>query len=54
MYKIGDIVCSKKAHPCGNNLWEIIRVGADFKLKCKNCGHIILVDSNKLKKMIKG
>ena len=23
----------KKAHPCGANKWEIIRVGADIKIK---------------------
>lgn len=33
-YKVGDIVKTKKQHPCGSNEWEIIRVGLDFKLKC--------------------
>ena len=33
-YKIGDIVKTKKIHPCGSNEWEILRVGLDFKLKC--------------------
>ena len=53
MYNIGDILISKKTHPCGGNTWEVVRVGADFKLKCTTCGHIILVDSEKLKKMIR-
>ena len=34
-YKIGDIVKTKKKHPCGSDEWEIIRIGLDFKLKCK-------------------
>ena len=34
-YKIGDIVKTKKPHPCGSDEWEIIRIGLDFKLKCK-------------------
>ena len=34
-YKVGDIVKTKKPHPCGSNEWEILRVGLDFKLKCK-------------------
>ena len=38
-YNIGDIVRTKKPHPCGCKLWEITRVGVDFKLKCTNCGH---------------
>ena len=33
-YNIGDIVRTKKVHPCGSKLWEIMRVGVDFKLKC--------------------
>ena len=34
-YKIGDIVKTKKKHPCGSDEWEITRIGLDFKLKCK-------------------
>ncbi len=52
-YNIGDKVITKKQHPCGNNIWEIIRVGVDFKLKCDGCGHIIMVDREKAFKMIK-
>ena len=36
-YNIGDIVRTKKQHPCGSKLWEITRVGVDFKLKCQGC-----------------
>ena len=43
-YKIGDIVQTRKTHPCGENKWEIIRVGVDFKLKCLGCNHIIMLD----------
>ncbi len=34
-YKIGDIVELKKQHPCGSKTWEIIRIGVDFKFKCR-------------------
>ena len=43
-YEIGDLVQLKKPHPCGTKDWEIIRVGADFKLKCCGCGHIVMVE----------
>ena len=43
VYEVGDIVTLKKAHPCGSKEWEILRVGADFRLKCKGCGHQIMV-----------
>ena len=42
-YNIGTVVTLKKGHPCGTNEWEIIRTGADFKLKCKGCGRIVMV-----------
>ena len=51
-YNIGDIVRTKKQHPCGSRLWEITRVGVDFKLKCRGCGHIVMVPREKALKMI--
>ena len=51
-YNIGDIVRTKKQHPCGSKLWEITRVGVDFKLKCQGCGHIVMVPREKALKMI--
>ena len=42
-YEVGDIVKLKKQHPCGSREWEILRVGADFRLKCTGCGHQIMV-----------
>lgn len=36
-YNIGDIVKTKKKHPCGSSLWVLTRVGVDFKLKCLEC-----------------
>lgn len=36
-YKVDDIVSLKKGHPCGENLWQIQRIGADIKLKCLGC-----------------
>lgn len=55
-YKLNSIVIMKKQHPCGENLWEIVRVGADIKIKCQKCGHVIMlsrIDFNKkLKKVV--
>ena len=52
-YSIGDIVRTKKAHPCGNDLWEIIRVGADMKIRCRQCGRIVMLDREKFTKRVK-
>ena len=51
-YNIGDIVQTKKSHPCGSKLWEITRVGVDFKLKCLGCEHVIMIERPKALKMI--
>ncbi len=55
--ELGTLVEMKKGHPCGTNEWEVIRVGADIKLKCTGCSRIVMmprVDFNKkLKKIIK-
>ncbi|MGB4439642.1 MAG: DUF951 domain-containing protein [Sedimentibacter sp.] len=34
---VGDVVKLKKKHPCGGFDWEILRVGADFRIKCTTC-----------------
>lgn len=52
-YKVGSIVVMKKAHPCGNNEWEITRVGADIKIKCMNCGRCIMIPRVEFNKKLK-
>ncbi len=55
-YKLGTIVMMKKGHPCGSNAWEIVRLGADIKIKCQGCGRIVLLPrvefNKKLKKIL--
>lgn len=41
--EVGQIVKLKKKHPCGSSEWEILRVGADFRLKCKGCEHQVML-----------
>lgn len=52
-YSVGDIVQTRKQHPCGNDQWEVIRVGADFKIKCLKCGRIVMMDREKFEKRVK-
>lgn len=49
-YDIGTIVQMKKQHPCGSYLWEIIRLGADIKIKCTGCERIVMLPRNKFEK----
>ena len=55
-YELGSVVIMKKSHPCGENLWKIVRLGVDIKLECVNCGRTIMMDGiefeRKLKKVV--
>lgn len=52
-YKLHDDVIMKKPHACQTNLWTITRVGADIKIKCKNCGREIMMDRLEFYKKVK-
>lgn len=53
IFYIGDIVEMKKQHPCGSKNWEIIRLGADIKIKCCICDRIVMLDRSKFEKGVK-
>jgi hypothetical protein len=52
-FNLGDIVETRKGHPCGSNNWEIIRLGADIKIKCVGCGRIVMLPRAKFEKSVK-
>ena len=52
-YIIGDKITSKKNHACGGNEWEIVRIGADVKLKCTKCGRAVFMSVDEVKKITK-
>ncbi len=51
--KTGNILILKKGHPCGTNRWEVIRTGADVKIKCTGCERVVMLDRPTLNKRIK-
>lgn len=55
-FAVGDIIETKKKHPCGSSRWEIIRTGADYKIRCQGCGRIVMLSYEdfirKVKKVI--
>lgn len=52
-FQLGDIVRMKKTHPCGSDEWEIIRIGADFKIKCTGCGRRVMMPRAKFERAAK-
>ncbi len=58
IYNEGSLLVLKKGHPCGENLWEVVKLGADIRLKCTKCGRIVIIPrielNKKIKKIIEG
>ncbi|MDY3973619.1 MAG: DUF951 domain-containing protein [Veillonella caviae] len=52
-YYVGDVVKMKKAHPCGSDEWEVRRIGVDFSIVCKGCGHQVMIARPKFEKAVK-
>ena len=42
--RLGDVVQTRKKHPCGSDQWTVIRIGADIKIRCSGCGRIVMMD----------
>ncbi len=51
--QLGDVLVTKKAHPCGGDRWLVLRTGADFRLKCLKCGHELMTPRFKAEKNIR-
>ena len=51
--RLGDVLTMKKAHPCGAKDWLVLRVGADFRLRCTGCGHEVMTPRFKAEKNIR-
>lgn len=52
--RVSDILQMKKEHPCGEKRWLVLRVGADFRLRCLGCGHEVMISRVKAEKNIRG
>lgn len=48
-----DKIQTRKKHPCGSDRWEVIRVGADVKIKCEGCGRIVMLERGEFEKRMK-
>ena len=51
--QVGNIVKLKKQHPCGSHEWEVLRIGADFRIKCLGCEHQIMIPRKTIEKNVK-
>ncbi len=52
-FGLNDLVEMKKQHPCGTNLWVIVRIGADIRIKCQGCNHSVLLTRKEFELKVK-
>ena len=51
--KVGDVVRMKKAHPCGNHLWLVTRLGADIGITCQQCHRRVMLARSLMDRRVK-
>ena len=51
--RTGDRLVMKKKHPWGADTFLVLRIGADFKIRCEGCGREIMNTRVKVEKNIK-
>ena len=51
--KVGDLLRMKKTHPCGNDLWQVSRLGADIGMTCQKCGRHVLLARSYLERRVR-
>ncbi len=52
-FLMDDVVRLRKAHPCGGFDWQIVRLGADIRIKCLTCSRLVLLERRELEKRLK-
>lgn len=50
--RVGDVVRLRKAHPCGGDVWEVVRIGADIGVVCRGCGRRVLLDRGRFQRRV--
>lgn len=51
--QVGDVLLTKKNHPCGANRFDVLRVGMDFRIRCQGCGRVVMLPRAKIERNIK-
>lgn len=51
--QIGDIVQTRKDHPCGSNQWQVYRIGADIGMRCLGCERRVMLPRRQFEKAVK-
>lgn len=50
---LGDVVRLKKQHPCGDDRWQVVRIGADIGIVCLGCKRRVLLERAVFERRVK-
>lgn len=53
VFHLGDVVQTRRAHPCGGDTWKIDRVGMDIGIRCTTCGRRVLVPRRRFERRVR-
>ncbi|MDI3316839.1 MAG: DUF951 domain-containing protein [Bacillota bacterium] len=51
-FHLGDVIELKRQHPCGSASWEVLRTGADLRLRCTGCGRVVLLPRSRVEQRL--
>lgn len=51
--RIDDVVQMRKTHPCGGDIWRVVRLGADIGIRCLRCGRKVLLPRSEFERRVK-
>ncbi len=52
-FREGDLLEMKKKHPCGGNLFRVLRSGSDVRIRCEGCARDLTLPREQLEKAIR-
>ncbi|MBO5009547.1 MAG: DUF951 domain-containing protein [Clostridia bacterium] len=52
-FNVGDNLQLKKKHPCGSDIFKVLRVGSDIRICCVGCGRDLTMPRETLEKSVK-
>lgn len=52
-FDVGDVVETRKKHPCGSATWEIYRTGMDIGIRCTGCGRRVMMPRPKFERRVR-
>ena len=50
---IGDVVQTRKLHPCGGDTWTVVRLGAEIGMRCTTCQHKVFLPRSTFERRVK-